>query len=55
MEVSPRGIAMLRLVQSIARWLGDTFSHALGNPNDRNPHPPPLVGIQPYSDHPHKP
>jgi hypothetical protein len=54
MGVSPRDITMLRLLQSIARWFGDTFSHALGNPNERNPHPPPLVGMQPYSGDPHK-
>ncbi|WP_191964780.1 hypothetical protein [Synechococcus sp. RSCCF101] len=41
-------------LSSFLRWLGDSLSHALGNPREEKAHQPPAVGAQPYPDHPHK-
>ena len=46
---------MRRLIEALNRWFGSSVGNAFGNPLEERQHQPPLVGVQPYRDHPHKP
>ena len=41
-------------VVALQQWLGETFSHAIGNPREEKLYMPPSIGPQPYHDIPHK-
>ena len=43
-----------QLFQALTRWFGSSVGNAFGNPLEERLHPPPLVGVQPYRDHPRR-
>ncbi len=45
---------MKQLMQVLNRWLGASVGNAFGNPLEERQHQPPLVGVQPYRDQPHR-
>ncbi len=54
MERLPQRSPMKQLMQVLNRWLGASVGNAFGNPLEERQHQPPLVGVQPYRDHPHR-
>jgi hypothetical protein len=39
-------------LKGLRHWLGESLSHALGNPREEKQHQPPPIGAQPYRDTP---
>jgi hypothetical protein len=40
------------IFKSLRDWVGETLSHALGNPSEEKKTVPPAIGFQPYRDSP---
>ncbi len=45
---------MIHTLHSIGTWLGEAVAHALAPRRPEGTPPPPSIGVQPYSAHPHK-
>ena len=54
MERLPQRSLMKQLMQVLNRWFGASVGNAFGNPLEERQHQPPLVGVQPYRDQPHR-
>ncbi len=46
------GSTMAMMFKSLRDWVGETLSHALGNPSEEKKTVPPAIGFQPYRDVP---
>jgi hypothetical protein len=45
-------IVMAPMLKSFRDWVGETLSHAIGNPSEEKRNVPPQIGFQPYRDVP---
>ena len=52
LEASRMGSTMALMFKSLRDWVGETLSHALGNPSEEKKTVPPAIGFQPYRDVP---
>ncbi len=41
-------------LKGIRQWVGETLSHAIGNPREEKMHLPPPIGEQPFRDTPER-
>jgi hypothetical protein len=47
-------MAMGHLIRDFTRWFASALGYTFGHPHPGEAPPPPLVGVQPYRDHPRR-